>query len=130
MTGRSLCGRSALWRTDRAGTHRRGRVHHGEVVAIEEGGSEGSHESGHDERPGPVLGEERTASEWVAPLMGRQSRGNSRREKTRRRLGKGACGRQSSRAEVPPRGCLPAGLPEDLGPAPPFNRPPGIVAAV
>lgn len=82
MTGRSLCGRSALWRADRAGTHRRGRVHHREVVAVEEGGSESSHESGHDERPGPVLGEERKELEWVAPLMGRQSRGNSRQEKT------------------------------------------------
>lgn len=48
-------------------THRSGGVHHREVVTVQEGGAEGAHERGHDERTGPVLGRERTACQ-AGPL--------------------------------------------------------------
>lgn len=77
------CGRSALWRAYSADTHRRGRVHHGEVVPIEEGGPEGSHERGHDERAGPVLGREKKESEWDASELEGSPEGNSGGKRSR-----------------------------------------------
>lgn len=48
------------------GTHPSRGVHHREVVPVEEGGAEGAHDRGHDERAGPVLGKERKAHQTLA----------------------------------------------------------------